>query len=90
MNFTDYNMSSSIPLLNLDKNCVGDYVSIVIGSLFLLSELLPFYKQNIKKDIISDIIGNQIEVDRKKTFLEQSNGLIHSIYLLLTNHKTKF
>ncbi len=40
-----------------------------------------------QSDVVVDIGGNEIEVEKEKSFLENSNGLIHSLLLLSSKFK---
>ncbi len=82
------NFTANITNDFLNVECPGDYLSVGLGVMFLLSEMMGMYQpKKHQSDVVVDIGGNEIEVEKEKSFLENSNGLIHSLLLLSSKFK---
>ena len=88
MNNTAFEMLSEInttQILNaipLNKECWGEYTTILLAFLFFCSEILPFIKKSSCNKVVVDE-GQELE---RKNSVHEAQGLIH---LLLTLAKKK-
>jgi len=75
--------------IDMEKLCNGDYISMVLGGLLVLSEVLGMIQKSEceKKEVVEDIGGNEIEIEREQSFLEKTNGLFHLCYNLINKVK---
>ena len=75
--------------IDMERLCNGDYISMALGGLLIISEVLGMIQKSEceKKDVVEDIAGNQIEIEQEQTFLQKTNGLFHLCYNLINKVK---